>query len=249
MVDLHSTILLFPQTGTVKVETHHITRLLEEHTPSILQNINIPSLKPFLIQCHCVGLLQEECLTKGSRQDNNLELMKIICVRGVEAFEGFLAALDRSVENDPGEKGHDELSKTLRTAYGQMKRRLSRSTSKAPSSLSDSLSSPLQMTSLDSHTHLEGIRVSVPEEDPMPERDGIQQPLRITNGPRIYLNTQLILCLSHLSFQWYIIIKFMCSSIESDRQKKLCLTAVAWCMGNRSKDPKVDCQPHSIHLI
>lgn len=106
--------------------------------------------------------------------------MKIICVRGVEAFEGFLTALDRSVENDPGEKGHNELSKTLRTAYGRLKRRLSRSTSKAPSSLSDSLPSSLKMTSIDS-THLESIRVSVPEKDPMPERDGTQLPLRITN--------------------------------------------------------------------
>ena len=176
--------MLLLQIETVKVESTHITTLLEEHTSLILQNVNIPSIKPYLIERHCVGLLEEERLTKGNRRDNNLELMKIICMRGVEAFDGFLAALDHSVENDPGEKGHEELSKTLRMAYGRLQRRLSRSMSKALSSVSCSPPSSLPMSSINSHTNLEGIRVSVPEEDPISERDGVQQLLQTTNGPQ-----------------------------------------------------------------
>lgn len=68
--------------------------------PSLLQNVNIPSIKPYLIERHCVGLLEEERLTKGNRHENNLELMKMISVRGVEAFEGFLAALDHALSRE-----------------------------------------------------------------------------------------------------------------------------------------------------
>lgn len=168
------------QMETVKVENPHITRLLEEHTLLITQNVNIVSLKRYLIQYHCIGLMDEERLTRGSQHDNNLELMKIISARGRGAFEGFLHALEHSVREDPGEKGHEELGNILKMAYINKKRKLSREVSRTKSITSISSHSSLLISSVDSHPQLE--IASLPKADPMLDKDMGRQPPPLDRG-------------------------------------------------------------------
>ena len=157
-----------------------VIRILEEHTLLITQNVNIVSLKRFLIQYHCIGLMDEERLSRGSTHDNNLELMKVIGARGVGAFEGFLAALDHSVQEDPGERGHGDVGNILRKAYLNQKRKLSRDTSKTWSIATASPHSSLQTTSVDSHTQL--VIATLPEEDMTLDKDVVQQPSPLNRG-------------------------------------------------------------------
>lgn len=154
-----------------KLENHHITRILEEHTLLVTHNVNLVNLKRYLIQYHCIGLMDEERLTRGTSLDNNLELMKVISARGVGAFEGFLAALEHSVQDDPGERGHEELGNVLKRAYFNQKRKLSRDISKQSSTTTASPHSSLLMTSVDSRT-----QAPLQEEDTAVDKDEVRQP-------------------------------------------------------------------------
>ena len=98
------------------LDTAAAEQLLTEHMVKITRNVNFPNLKPYLIQYKCITMDDDGKIINplSQRSDTAIELVRIISRRG--AFEAFIDALEHSVRDEPGERGHQELAHTLREA-------------------------------------------------------------------------------------------------------------------------------------
>ena len=101
----------------VDLDNSGVEKLMKDHALLMTRNLNIDSLKVYLLNNDCITLSDIECLHKGSTRENILELMKIISRRGTGAFMKFLDALEQSIRDEPGETGHKELVNTLKKEY------------------------------------------------------------------------------------------------------------------------------------
>ena len=83
-----------------------VKQLLTDHMVMISQNVNISNLKPYLIEHRCISMDDDQ-------PTDSTELAKIISRGGVGAFDSFIDALEHSVREEPGERGHQDLADTL----------------------------------------------------------------------------------------------------------------------------------------